>query len=155
MKAYLVVCPESSGNRMISELLESVGCKLIDGRYNVVPLAKEDIVLTMSMPSNSHWYNVFDVTNMLKEKNYDVTVIVGVREWFGTLASQVKRGRVPDIKASISSTQEAYKRIFGTMGYNDFIVVSFDRMIDEPNYKTRVLEHLGLPTMTNYVTHRR
>lgn len=153
MKAFLVVCPESSGNHMISELLESVGCRLVEYRYNKIPPANSNIVVSMSMPSNNMWFNLEDIIKELKD--YDVFTLIGIREWFGTINSQVNRGRVADNRAANTAIQEAYRRIFSTIGYNDFMVVSFDKMVDEPDYKIKILKHLGLSTNTSYVTNRR
>ena len=154
MKAFLVVSPESSGNHMLRELLESVCFSVVKHRYENIPLASVNIVVSMSMPSNNRWFNVEDILNELKSKGYDTFTLIGVREWLDTLNSQVKRGRVHDHRAAHSSTQEAYRRIFSTIGYNDFMVVNFDRMVDNPGYRNKLLEYLGLPK-SNYVTNRR
>lgn len=135
-KAYLVVGPESSGTRMMTEIFVKGGCfgdfthdqKLDNGDES--NFKKDLIVWRRSYPHGGQWPDLEFMYNYLKGRHYKVYVVVMTRDMHAMALSQVKTWkRVYD--GAINSIRTAYATIFSQLlrANLPYIVVSYESLV--------------------------
>ena len=152
MRAFVVVSPESSGNHLISELLESVGCPLHNFRSVDPEKYLNNMVTAVSIPSSDQWYHIEqDIIVPLKVRGYtDIKIIISFRSWDYMIQSQIRNGHRQSWSEALGIAQKSFRHIFTTIGNNEFTLVMFDRLVSTVGYKEKLLLELGLPIETNY-----
>lgn len=133
MKAYLVFGPESSGTRFFTEMFINAGCYGDSGHNQRLDnkIEGENIVWRRSFPHFIQKEYV-DIEDMLEQlDDYDVTVIVTMRDWHAMAGSQVRnRHGVDSGEKAIKNIKRAYKHIFKSIIDNDldFVTVNYEQI---------------------------
>ena len=114
-RAYVVVGPESSGNRMLASLLIGAGCcggTAFDHPLMFdVPTGEDPVVLIRSFPHGDGWPDLAEIYRTLRSRGYMVRVLVTVRDPHCVIESQVERRHHPP-ELAWSNYQQSYRRIF-------------------------------------------
>lgn len=150
-RAYLVVGPESSGNRLMTRLLVAAGCQ---GEGDHVqrwdthpPVSEEPIVWLRSVPHARQTPDIVAMVRRLWARGYKVKVVVMLRDWHSTLASQVRMGHVKSKDQGQRHIRDAYVWIFSQVAEASvpFYVVSFEALVARPDATmTWLCDALGL-----------
>lgn len=154
-QAFVVVGPESSGNKLMGALLVRAGCVgdiTDEGRGNlwsvVEPATEERVVMVYSYPSGYEWPDLRNVYWRLQNKGYLTWVLVMARDHYCTVRSQQER-RLKPAPIAEANYQRAYREIFTQIHAADipFLVVPYESLVLEPVHAMhRLLETIGLPT---------
>lgn len=132
-KAFLVFGAESSGNRLMKQILIDSGCYGdTDKHFERIPKSKKLLVDGFSVPSNGHWLSITDKYVKLEGAGFKCFTIVMVRDWHATANSQVRQGRVEHWWQAYSNIVKAYPCIFRNIE-TPYTVVSFDNLIIHKN----------------------
>jgi hypothetical protein len=149
---FLVLGAESSGTRLVTQLLIDAGCEggaehkqpFDDG----FPLASGCVVLRRSVPHEWGWPYISRTVEVMRKAGYDVISLVCVRDHRCTVLSQVKAGHVPDLETAEENTQRAYHLIFQGL-YEagvEFILAPYEAIVDRPfSWLCGVCLMTGLP----------
>lgn len=146
-RAFLIAGPESSGNRILASLLVRAGVhgagstnQLYDRER--LPDGSVSPVLTIIH------HEIRGPITAMRERGYEVTVIVMTRDPFAQEQSMVQRGHVPSIEAAHKLALETYAENFSTileLGV-PYRVVSYDYLVTYPlTVLHRILLDLDLP----------
>lgn len=122
MRAYLVVGPESSGNRYLVSLLVSGGCSGIGGHDqpfdgpvgNIIVLEPkpEHIAMHRSFPHGNRWLGLDVLIDQLADHGYQTTVLIAVRDPSACVPSQILGGHTKTIAEAEAHIDRAYREIF-------------------------------------------
>jgi len=149
-RCYLVVGPESAGNRLLASLLVRAGCigtASTDQQWT--PEKETPCVLIRSYPHGDTWPSLHQLKRQLEDKEYEVFTLVTVRHPVALLKSQVNRGHAEDLGLAASQMRQAYIRIFSELS-GHFYVVPKESLVLHPREAVRALLHLiGLPGITD------
>lgn len=131
--AFLVLGPESSGTRVVTEILRSAGCDGDSGhgqRWDVMPPDGDKIVWRRSMPHAHNWPDLDAMHDKLDLLGYEVKIVVTTRDWKAMIKSQLGQ-HVPDERQGLANIQEAMRRIFEFIYRRnlDYIIMSYDAMV--------------------------
>ena len=146
---YLVVGPESSGTRLVAELLRTAGCRsvAIIGHHDGPELPRDGRppLVRRSLPHDFEWFAIPDLVRLLDTA--DAYAVVTTRDWFAMAESQVSRQLARDLDMAFANIRRAYRDIFTGLAELEipFIVSSYEAMVAESRYGRRLLEALGLP----------
>lgn len=150
-KAYIVLGPESSGTRFLTEILIAGGCHGDAG--HIQPFDKggfndlSPVVWRRSVPHNSQG---LDLCGMLEKlKDYKVTVVVITRDWYPTERSQVKCNHSNSILEATMKIKKALKSIFVQIVSTeiDYVLIPYEALLLHPvETQKHLLERLGLKT---------
>lgn len=153
-RAFVVVGPESSGNKLLSALLVRAGC-VGDARddgldiWSVIEPADEPRVsLIYSFPCGQTWPDLRNVYWRLQNKGYLTWFLVVARDPWCVYQSQETR-RLKPLPVAMANYQRAYREIFTQLHAIDapFLIVPYEAITSEPVRSVRrLLELLGLPT---------
>ncbi|MFP4344253.1 MAG: helix-hairpin-helix domain-containing protein [Anaerolineales bacterium] len=153
MRAYLVAGAESTGTRLVTQILLAAGCRGDRGhaqRWDTrLPEGETPIVWRRSFPHGDTWPLLKELLGYLGEAGYAVTVVVTTRDWWATARSQVRHGHAHDEAEALAHLQEAYRRIFAALEEQggDYQVVGYEGLVQRPETVIPWLcEQLGLPT---------
>lgn len=114
-RAYLVVGPESSGNRKLAAQLIEAGC--VGGTefdhpfMHELPTEEDPVVVVRSYPHGNQWPDVADLFEILRGRGYCVRALVTVRDPLAVMRSQVARRHHPR-ELAWSNYQQAYLSLF-------------------------------------------
>lgn len=149
-RAILVAGAESSGTRLVSRILIAAGC-VGDGdhvqRWDVqLPTEEPLIVLRRSMPHAKSWPDLRYLAAKLASRNYEVTVLVIVRDRTATVDSQIKTGHVATTEQAHAHIHEAYLRVFGFLAESGlpYVIVPYESLASKPSVRA-LCRSLGLP----------
>ena len=158
-KAFLVTGPESSGTCYMTRLLIGSGCAGVAGgpqpfdgpEYSIAfPDGQELpplLAIQRSMPHAGEWPDIADILKTLWEHEYDVTVLIMVRDGFSQEASYQRTFRTKTHAEYMSLIAHAWVKIFAgiTRGlYPPFVVVPY-QSLGCPHYRKWLADALGLP----------
>ncbi len=153
MKRSCLVCgPESSGTRLMTQILIAAGCDGDGGhgqRWDTRDPGSDVIVWRRSFPHAQQWPSIPKMADRMRGLGYEVTVVVTTRDWYPMCRSQVKAGHVGNVEQALENLQMAYPLIFGgiAMAKVDFVVVSYEGLVQRKRaYLERLMPLLGLPT---------
>ena len=146
---YLVVGPESSGTRFVTRLLIGAGCKgdpdHLQSFDQKLPKAEvQPIVWRRSFPHALKWPIVSDLCKIIENAGYRPIVLVTVRHPWILVHSQRANGHVDSVEQSEKNIEMAYKRIFMTIGPNEFHVVAYESLVREGQAVRRFLQAIGM-----------
>lgn len=148
-KAFIVLGPESSGTRFLTEILIAGGCHGDPGhiqRFDTREFNNLDpVVWRRSVPHNSQR---LDLRGMLEKlKDYRVTVVVITRDWYPTERSQVSRNHSKSIAEATIKIKKALKSIFVQIvtAEIDYVLISYEALSFNPvETQKSLLRRLGL-----------
>ena len=101
-RAVIVCGPESSGTRLATRLLMSMGCRGDAGHTQPWDAVRDSdrpdpaggpVVWRRSLPHAKSWPNLGDMVSRLRGAGFEVGGVVTVRCWKCTVKSQEQRGR--------------------------------------------------------------
>jgi hypothetical protein len=157
MKAFLVLGPESSGTKFLTELLIAGGCKGDEGHlqpFDHWQFGEEDpIVWRRSFPWTDHhlWPNIaLDLLKPLRAHGFnDIIALIVTRDWFSLSQSQVdpRNRHAPDGQSALLNISLAYQEIFTQLATLKlpFLVVAYEALITYQERAVRpLLKKLGL-----------
>jgi LPS sulfotransferase NodH len=94
MRGFIVVGAESTGTRLVTKILINMGCAGWDGHFQPFdkePFGSTDLVVwRRSVPHSGQWLQLPFLVTRLREAKREVHVVVTVRDWAITAASQVR-----------------------------------------------------------------
>ncbi len=117
-KAYLVLGPESSGTRMMTQILMATGCAG-DGDHDqrwdsVLPDGETSVVWRRSVPHGGQWPPLDLMVKRLRERSYEVYGVVMSRDWTAMMRSQVEHWEHTR-ESAIKNIRMAYPYIFSSL----------------------------------------
>ncbi len=146
-KAYLIVGPESSGTRVMTQIFVEGGCfgdfshkQRLD---NPGHFGNDVIVWRRSFPYSGQWPSLEAIVRNLAIYNYEVYVVVMTRDMYATAQSQMHTwGR--NYEEAINSIRTSYALIFSDLIKVNvpFIVVSYESMVQRGLDGLKNLFHL-------------
>lgn len=154
-KAYLVLGPESSGTRLVTEVLINAGC--IGSSDHIQPFdtnnfnGQSPIVWRRSIPHNAEWLNLKPILDKLS--GYQVTAVVVVRDWWYVAQSQLANGHAQSIEDAYLNLQNSYCTLsFQLRWYKiPFIVVTYESLILNDQAQSHIISLLGLRMPESFV----
>lgn len=153
-QAFVVVGPESSGNKVMTALLVRAGCvgTADDEHLNlwdrIEPATEKQVALMYSYPHGSEWPDLRNIYWRLTNKGYLTWILIMVRDHFCVMRSQVER-RLKPAPIAEANYQRAYREIFKQIESGDmpYIMVPYESILMEPmKALQRLFEMLNLPT---------
>lgn len=158
--AYIVVGPESSGNRYLVRFLCAAGCagrgeqdQPFDGPapgYRFVPPTDVTgpIAFYRSFPHGGLWPDLSAMATTARRAGFLVTVLVMVRDPAVVEMSQVRDGHVITAESALVRVQEAYRAIFDGLSRSgsEFVVVPYQSLA-RPSFRRWLTDRLGLPSV--------
>lgn len=149
MKAFIVMGPESTGTRVLTQILISAGC-VGDGGHEqrfdeYIPPPGEvgsDIVWRRSVPhfKSEEMPYLKDMENKLN--GYNIKVLITSRSIYPTARSQMRhRSYLENLKQAYERINEGYSHIFRQVASYDFMVVTYEGL---KRNDTKICDSLGL-----------
>lgn len=160
-RAFVVVGPESSGNRYVTRMLVSGGCighgnvhqplvdaTGIDWRITVPDPGDKPLAFFRSFPhgrTSDGWPNMEQIDSQLRSARYEPFYLVCVRNWAATIKSQVAVGHVQSEHEARRNVTDGLKRIFRFIAENDvnWILIPYASLESEAA-RLWILSDLGL-----------
>jgi hypothetical protein len=147
-RAFVVVGPESSGNRLLAALLVRAGCFGHGWEAESdLPLHHTPAVVTRSYPHGNEWPDLRDIYRTLRDRGYMVQALVTCRDLFCTIESQHASQHHPRELAAANVTR-AIGSIFAQLADLNcaWTLVPYESLILHPiDAVHRLLERLDLP----------
>ena len=153
--AYLVLGPETSGNRWLTSLHIEAGCAGSAAHKQPFdselpdPADEPLIVLRRSLPYWGRWPDLRYLVQRLRRAGYAVVATVIVRDWQVTRVAQTRAGYgIRDEQHAHERMREALRRIVTSL-VNDCVewtLVTYESLILHPHEAVASLfDWLGLP----------
>jgi hypothetical protein len=122
MQAFVVVGPESSGNRFMVRLLVASGCQDND--------TKDKLAFHRSFPHGKNWPDLNTIIKDLRTANYNPKLLIMVREGYANGLSQISQNHVRNIQDAEKHYKDAYRSIFRSVVEMDadFLVVPYSSL---------------------------
>jgi len=149
-ECFLVVGPESAGNRLAASLLVAAGCHgqaATDQEWDkTLPKGESPAVVIRSFPHGDEWPHLRNLIRTLAMRDYRVTLVITVREPKALASSQVFRGHCKPGEAE-KRIKDAYRHIVRDIGpADDFVFWPYEAVALDPQEAANGLfERLGLP----------
>lgn len=150
MNAYVVVGPESSGNRLLAAILIRAGCyglaSTIQPGDDGLPLhGQSPAVIVRSYPHGNKWPELRNIVPELRRRGYTTRVLIVVRDSYCVEQSQLSNHHrtLEEIRFNVRS---AFHLIFGQLAdlTTDWRLVSLESLF-RPEAVGRLLDAIGLP----------
>jgi hypothetical protein len=145
---FLVVGPESAGNRLLAALLVAAGCHG-DGstaqRWDPgLPDGTNPAVVIRSVPHGGRWVNFRGIYRALQAAGYKrVVTLVAVRHPVALARSQVRRGHAKHPGDARARIEQAYLRIMGGL-QPPFLLVPYEALVASEESRRELVVSLGL-----------
>lgn len=151
-RCYLVVGPESAGNRLLGAILTRAGCQgeaATNARWNKsLPTVETPAMVIRSYPHGEEWPDLSAILPELWYRGYEVTTLITVRHPAAIAASQVESGHARDFAGAEAQIRDAYRRIMREVS-GTFHLVPYEIFAYGPPAATRaLLNHIGMPVVT-------
>lgn len=152
-RCYVVVGPESSGNRLLASILVRAGCigsaSTEQPWGDDLPSHENLAVVIRSYPHGEGWPYLNAIYNCLEARDYEVFTLITVRSPVACLSSQVAQGHAIDSGTAAALYREAYRRILADVR-GHFYLVPIESLILHPREATAaLLALLGLPPVVD------
>lgn len=153
-KAYVVVGPESSGTRMLTEALIRCGIEGGEGHYQAVDNQlgnpPDVFVIRRSLPHGGQWPPLLRMKKRLLDKGYELIPIAIYRDERITALSQIRNSHVRDEKEARKKIRVAKNIIEQT--YDNLIIVQYETFVGDSRIRKAFFNRLGLeePDMEFY-----
>jgi hypothetical protein len=162
MKAFLVVGPESSGTRMLTDALIKAGAFGHSGHVqemdNLDFSGRPDlIVLRRSVPHGDQWPDLGEIIRSMTKAGYTVSPIVTYRDKDFCVQSQLRVARqVAAEQGRPNLVKEATLRAFYYLAHRHIfqhvaaagvlpVVCDYAAFVNDVNFRALFFEQLGLP----------
>ena len=152
---YLVVGPESSGNKYTVSMLKSAGCDCESGHSQPwdVPGSQFEKINTKkllsrkpkcaamhrSFPHDKHWVNIRSIMNYIVEAGYEPRIIYITRNILAVAESQVRVHQPKNQRIAMLNIERAKREIYGYIANSH---VWFREFIYEQYGSTKYLEYV-------------
>jgi hypothetical protein len=149
MRAFIVMGPESTGTRVLTQILISAGC-VGDGGHKQrfdehIPSPEEvgsDIVWRRSVPH----FNAEDMPTIKSMESrlegYDVKILITSRSLYPAAKSQMNhRDHLSSLEQAYDRINEGYSYIFGQISEYDFTVVTYEGL---RRNDSKICEQIGI-----------
>lgn len=147
--AYLVVGPESCGNRLLAALLVRAGCVGSGSMAQPpLPVYEDPVVIVRSYPHGNEWPDLRQIVPALRDRGYLCRVLVTVRDAYATAESQ-HRGQHHSRELAAANIRRAYAEIFGQLAQLNvwYQLVTLESLVlHQAQAVRRLLEACDLPT---------
>jgi hypothetical protein len=148
VKAILVTGGESTGTRLMTKILCSMGYYGDSGHEqrldDVIPQYPA-IVWRRSVPHARQFPPLAQMARTLRGMGYEVSALVMMRDWHCAAKSQVQAGHVANIEEADCNLRKAYAHITEQLCDAPFTMVSYEGLVQRP--EQTVWWALGLPTI--------
>lgn len=147
-KAFIVLGAESSGTRLMVKVLINGGCKGTSDHFQDFdhqPIKGDYIVWRRSVPHNHQDVYLDEMLRRLSE--YEITIIVMVRNWDALEKSQIAAPHVSCLAEAQYNIPKAYKSIFEQLIKLelDYILIPYESLILNPVLvQQKIYERFGL-----------
>lgn len=148
MQAIIVTGAESSGTRLMANIIEAGGYTHDDA----MECEAEQIVIHRSVPYGPQMPNLAGMVNQLRGKGYGVRAVVMVRNPFAVAASQVAAGHSVDMGQAFQKQQAAFSFIGEQLGHVrcDFLPLTYETLVARPEeLQAEIAAHFELPEVPN------
>ena len=138
-RAFFIIGPESSGTRMLAQVLIAAGCagdgshKQAMDDWDFAQYQRDIIVYRQSIPHAGNMPEIALIIASMQAQGFEVTPIVILRDHDFNCQSQVRRGHTATIELADERINEAHTHIFKeltkmvklyvTVIYGDFVTV--------------------------------
>lgn len=146
-RCFLVVGPESAGNRLTAAVLVAAGCAGDASTHqrwaDTLPDGSDELaVVIRSFPHAGRWPNLWRITRDLKTTGYRVTALVTARHPFALYRSQTERGHHLDDAEAYNATRRAYAEIIRGLPTTEWYLVPYESLCESggPEALCRLLE---------------
>jgi len=152
-RAYVILGPESSGTRLLTKIMIAGGCHGDASHFQ--PFDKcsfgnlSPIVWRRSVPHSGKDINLQSMLDRLHD--YEVMVVVIVRDWTVTEKSQVKNKHASSIEVANAKVKSALKSIFSQLilTNSDFVLVTYESLVLNPvKIQQSLFNRLGLKILS-------
>ena len=149
MKAFVIMGPESSGTRILTQILISAGC-IGDGGHEqkfddaIPPPSAVDAPIVWRRSVPHHEGEQMPVLDEMVEQldGYDITVLITTRSLYPVAKSQMRhRETIENLKVAYERIQNGYRHIFKQVTKYDFMVVPYESLSQA---KVKICEIVGL-----------
>ena len=112
-KAYLIFGPESSGTRMLTQIMIASGC-IGDPDHRQrwdqkLPETEPLIVWRRSLPHGGKMPNIQHMVDGLRANGYEVSALVILRDIHACASAQVRRGHAGSLVEAVSAIMNAWR----------------------------------------------
>ena len=157
MKAFIVLGPENSGTRFLTNILIKAGCLGQDTHEQdfdeLVPRANgKHLVWRRSVPHGDSWVDLDKIIYQARYANFAPFIIVNMREWHSLINSQANNFAF-DKDVALNRIRAATLHIFDSIDKLKnvpFIVVTYESIVYNPASINRLLEFIGLNRIDNF-----
>lgn len=143
-RAFIILGPESSGTRLLTQLFIKAGCagdpghtQRLDKEKPVEPL----VVIRRSYPYRKQWPNLAKLSGRLQSAGYDVFVIVIIRSLQFTVLSALNQKHTASMEKAQHRSLEGFKQIGAALFASKlpFVWVTYEALVQWPEQTTRWL----------------
>lgn len=154
---YLVLGPESSGTKLLTQCLISVGCAGSESDEQPWDISLDGtpdiIVWRRSLPHGGGWPNLNEMLVLLSRRGYVARVFGVIRNQYCTAKSQVRQGHVSSVGEADVNIRRAVKEIatFVESHHLDCRWITYETMVHETQIFRAMLSEwfLQLPTIND------
>lgn len=147
--AYLVVGPESSGTRMLTQYLMYCGAfgdaghsqRLINLDFSDRP---DVIVLRYSLPHARRWPNIAKTLEAMRKHGYAPFPLITIRNKYYMVRSQIAAGHVPNESTASDNIDRAIVMACRTLKDLSPILVSYEMFVTRQDYRHEIARRLGV-----------
>lgn len=131
-RVYIVAGAESSGNRLLTQILVAAGCISLDPS-GALPIDEDPCVVLRSYPHGNEWPDLAEIFRILRDRGYLVRVLVTIRDAHCVIESQLARQHHPRT-LSAPNIQRAHLAIFQQLAEVNcwFTVVPYESLVLHP-----------------------
>lgn len=146
-KAVVVLGPESSGTKMLTECFVSSGYhgeagdnqRLDNWNFSNLP---DKIVYRQSVPHGKHWLRFNQFAPLLESQGFEILTKIILRDWVFTGKSQVRRGHTRNYATAISKIRKAQRQIFEQVPNPEFVF--YEPFVSNEQYRNRLFSNWGV-----------
>jgi hypothetical protein len=129
-RAFIVTGPESSGTRLMANILEAGGCIRDDDMKS----GAETMVIHRSVPHGGIMPDFAGMVNRLRGGGYTVQAVVMIRDPFTTASSQVQTRHSADLEQAYSKQRTALVFILQQLDQCrcPFLHITYETLVQRP-----------------------
>lgn len=156
-KTFIIIGPESSGNRLMRHIFVESGCFNCDepdiypGGIRLLKNDIENVVMCRSIPNGNTWFNLECVQDIFQLSGFSVYFILLFRNWYPNIRSKCINNSVNECEAEESLVNEC-RHIFSYISkLENFYLFSTSALFLNPvNSMRDLISYTGLKI--NYIS---